>query len=183
MSLARIPFPTLETMTPDQRRVYDAVVSGPRGEIKGPLLAALHRPELADKWQQFGELLRFRTSVRPRHTELAILVTARCCDCQFEWLAHEGPALQAGLDPADLDAIRTLGQPAFADSEDTAVHDFAMQLQKTKMVDDGAYQKVLDIYGTVGVVELTAVIGYYTMVAMTLNTHQFPLPANVAAPF
>lgn len=181
--MARIPFPTLETMTPDQRRVYDAVVSGPRGEIKGPLLAALHRPELADKWQQLGELLRFRTSLRPRHSELAILVTARCNNCPFEWLAHEGPGLQAGLDPADLSSICAQKQPAFADSEDAAIYDFAMQLQTSRTVGDGAYQKVLDIYGVVGVVELTAVIGYYTMVAMTLNTHQFPLPANVAAPF
>ena len=44
-------------MTPEQRRVHDAVVSGPRGELRGPLRAVLHRPELADKWQQLGELL------------------------------------------------------------------------------------------------------------------------------
>jgi 4-carboxymuconolactone decarboxylase len=62
----RIPFPTPDTMTPEQRRVYDAVAAGPRGKVQGPLLAALHRPELADKWQQLGELLRYRTPRRCR---------------------------------------------------------------------------------------------------------------------
>ena len=96
--MARIPLPTPETMTPEQRRVYDAVVSGPRGALRGPLLRALHRPELADKWQQLGELLRYRTSLPPRLSELAILVTARHCNCELEWHIHEEMALKAGLD-------------------------------------------------------------------------------------
>ena len=66
------------------------MVSGPRGELRGPLRAALHRPELADKWQQLGELLRYRTSLPARLNELAILVTARPWHCQLEWHIHEG---------------------------------------------------------------------------------------------
>ena len=64
--MPRIPFPTPDTMTPEQRKVYDAVAAGPRGKVQGPLLAALHRPELADKWQQLGELLRYRTTLPAR---------------------------------------------------------------------------------------------------------------------
>src|SRR3546814_8522453 len=76
-------------MNPAQRAVYEAIVSGPRGGLVGPLRAALHNPELADKWQRFGELLRFRTSLTKRHSELAILVTARVWNCSFEWFQHE----------------------------------------------------------------------------------------------
>ena len=95
--MPRIPlFPT-DTMTPEQRRVHDAVVSGPRGELRGPLRAALYRPELADKWQQFGELLRYRISLPPMLSELAILVTARHCHAQLEWFIHEQMAAKAGL--------------------------------------------------------------------------------------
>src|SRR5436190_14744346 len=96
--VARIPLPSPETMTPEQRRVYDAIVSGPRKTLVGPLRAALHIPELADKWQQFGELLRYRTSLAPRLSELAILVTAKHCHCQLEWLIHEQMARKAGLE-------------------------------------------------------------------------------------
>jgi 4-carboxymuconolactone decarboxylase len=81
-------------MTPEQRRVHDAVVSGPRGELRGPLRAVLHRPELADKWRQLGELLRFRTSLPPQLKELAILVTGRHCHAQLEWHIHEQMALR-----------------------------------------------------------------------------------------
>ncbi|MGZ3361482.1 MAG: carboxymuconolactone decarboxylase family protein, partial [Xanthobacteraceae bacterium] len=87
--MPRIPlFPT-DDMTPEQRRVHDAVVAGPRGELRGPLRAVLHRPELADKFQQLGELLRFRTSLPPQLKELAILVTGRHCHAQLEWHIHE----------------------------------------------------------------------------------------------
>jgi 4-carboxymuconolactone decarboxylase len=86
--MPRITFPTLETMDADQRRVYDKVVSGKRGVVRGPLRAALLNPELADHWQAMGELLRYRTSLSPRQSELAILVTARACRAPFEWYAH-----------------------------------------------------------------------------------------------
>ena len=75
--MPRIPLPPVEELNPEQRQVYDAVVAGPRGVVRGPMRAALHNAELADKWQQLGELLRYRTSLPPRLSELAILVTAR----------------------------------------------------------------------------------------------------------
>lgn len=180
--MARIPLPTPETMTPEQRRVYDAVVSGPRGELRGPLRAALHRPELADKWQQFGELLRYRTSLPPALSELAILVTARHCNCQVEWYIHEQMAVKAGL-PADvIAALRRGERPATADPDMTAIHDYARDLNETNDVGDDVYRRALDRFGVVGVVELTALVGYYTMVAMTLNAHRIPLPDGAAPP-
>src|ERR671935_1769837 len=96
-SVPRISLPNPDTMTPEQRRVYDAIVKGPRGTLVGPLRAALHRPELAEKWQQLGELLRYRTSLPPQLSELAILVTARHCNCQLEWFIHAEMARKAGL--------------------------------------------------------------------------------------
>src|SRR5262245_65992512 len=90
-------------MTAEQRRVYDAVASGPRGVVQGPLLAALHRPELAEKWQQLGELLRYRTSLPPELSEVAILVTAQRSRCQLEWHLHEGFAEKAGVPRAVID--------------------------------------------------------------------------------
>ncbi len=104
--MPRIPFVTPDTaMTPEQRKVYDAVASGPRGKVQGPILAALHRPELADKWQQLGELLRYRTTLPARLSEIAILVTAQRWRCQLEWHLHEGFALQAGVPRAVIDDI------------------------------------------------------------------------------
>jgi len=164
-------------MNAEQRRVYDDVVKGPRGELKGPLLAALHRPELADKWQQLGELLRFRTSLTPRQSELAIIVTARACRCEFEWYMHAPLAAQAGLSADIIAAIQKDERPIFADAVEEAIYDFARELGDKRAVSEGVYQTTLGHLGVVAVVELTALIGYYTMVALTLNAHEFPVPA------
>jgi 4-carboxymuconolactone decarboxylase len=98
-------------MTPEQRKVYDAVAAGPRGKVQGPLLAALHRPELADKWQQLGELLRYRTTLPARLSEIAILVTAQRWRCQLEWHLHEGFALAAHVPRAVIDDIHAGRRP------------------------------------------------------------------------
>lgn len=178
--MARIPLFPIENMTEDQRRVYDAVVSGPRGVVVGPLRAALHRPELADKWQQFGEILRYRTSLPPRLSELAVIVTARHWTSQLEWQQHAPAALKGGLGKDIVEAIRDGRRPVFTKEDEEAVYDYARQLQEKKSIDENTYQRALGIVGVLGVVELTALIGYYTMVAMTLLAHEVPLPAGAA---
>ena len=174
--MARIPLFPLEKMTAEQQRVYDAVVSGPRGVVVGPLRAALHRPELADKWQQFGEILRYRTSLPQRLSELAILVTARHWSSQLEWQQHAPAALKGGLAKEIVEAIRDGRRPAFAKEDEEAVFEFSLQLHEKKLIEDKTYQRALEFLGVQGVVELTALIGYYSMVAMTLIAHQIPLP-------
>ena len=177
--MARIPLPTPETMTPEQRRVYDAIVGGPRGQLVGPLRAALHRPELADKWQQFGEMLRYRTSLPPHLNELAILVTARHTYSQLEWTIHEQMALKAGLSETIIDDVRHYRRPHTRDVDVLMVYDYAEELNRRNTVKETNHRAIRERFGVVGVVELTALIGYYTMVAMTLNAHEIPLPDGV----
>ena len=180
--MPRIPLPSAEQMTPEQRRVHDAVVAGPRGALRGPLRAAIHNPELADKWQQLGELLRYRTSLSSRLSELAILATARHWSCQFEWFAHEPHARKAGLPEAVIEAIRHNKRPAFDSKDDEAIYQYAIELHRTHFVSDATYARVLERFEIRGVVELTALVGYYGMVAMTLNAHELPLPEGTPPP-
>ena len=91
-TLARIPIPNPDTMNAEQRDVYDAVIAGPRGKVVGPLLAALHRPELAAKWQEFGAMLRYGTTLPAKLNELAILATGRHWNAQTEFHIHAGAA-------------------------------------------------------------------------------------------
>jgi 4-carboxymuconolactone decarboxylase len=173
---ARIPLLTADQMSAEQRRIYDEVVSGPRGRMIGPLRAAIHSPELAGLWSQLGEFLRYRTCLPPRLNELAIIVTARRWTSQVEWWVHARACADAGLPQTVIDAIALKDVPVFEDEADLEVYEFARLLQQMGQVDDGAYQAVARRWGTRGVVELTAVIGYYTMVSMTLNAHRLPLP-------
>ena len=95
--MPRIPLPSPEEMNPAQRRVHDSVISGPRGTLIGPLRAAIHNPDLAERWSALGEILRFRTSLPKRLSELAILVTGRRWTSQVEWWVHARAAAEAGL--------------------------------------------------------------------------------------
>lgn len=180
--MARIPLFSPDSMTAEQERVYRAVVGGRRGTVVGPLRAALHRPELADRWQRFGEILRYDTTLPARLTELAIIVTARRWNSQLEWHIHADAALKGGIHEDIIEAVRTGAQPSFTDQEEADVYEFARQLQSTGNVGEDVYQRVMQQWGAVGVVELGAVIGYYTLVSMTLNVHEIPLPPGITPP-
>ena len=175
----RISLPGPGSMTPAQQKVFDAVVSGPRGKMVGPLRAALHNPVLAERWQQLGETLRYNTSLPRAHSELAILVVARRWNCELEWTIHERDARAAGLDGAIIDAIREGHAPALDDPAQRIVYEYTRMMQNDGQVSDEVHAAVTALWGAVGVVELTAVIGYYTMVAQTLNAHGIPLPDAV----
>lgn len=179
--MPRIPLPTHDEMTPEQRAVHDRIVSGPRGEIKGPLRAALYNAELADRWQALGALLRYRTSLPPRLSELAILVTARACNAPFEWYAHRIEAEKAGIELEIIEAIRITADPPGLSADDSLVYRYALELNRHRSVSDRTYAAALQRFGAKAVVELTALVGYYTMVAMTLNAHEIPLPPGVEA--
>jgi 4-carboxymuconolactone decarboxylase len=172
----RVPILSVEDMSPEQRQLYDAVVAGPRGQMIGPLRAAIHSPELASLWSKFGEFLRYKTCLPPRLNELAIVVTGRRWTSQVEWWVHSRSCVAAGIGQAVIDAIAALQAPAFDEAADLEVYEFARTLQQTGRVSASCYRAVEQRWGTRGVVELTAVIGYYTMVSMTLNAHQLPVP-------
>lgn len=181
--MPRITLPRPDTMTPEQRRVHDSVVSGPRGRIQGPLRAALHNPELAERWSALGELLRYRTLLSRRQAELAILVTGRASQSPFEWYAHRLEAEKAGIDAPTIDALLALEVPEGLDDTDTVIVQVAYELKRTHSISDATYARALELLGERMLVELTALVGYYTMVAMTLNAHEIPLPEGVTPAF
>jgi 4-carboxymuconolactone decarboxylase len=181
--MARITLPAPEDMNPDQRRVYDKVVSGRRGRIQGPLRAALHNAELADRWQAFGELLRYNTTLTPRQSELAILVTGRACRSPFEWYAHRLEGEKVGIEPPVIEAILADAVPPGLSDDDAVIVQVATELNRFNSVSDATYADALARLGERKLVELVALVGYYTMVAMTLNAHEIPLPEGVAPAF
>lgn len=176
---ARIPLPAPQDMTADQKTVYDKIVSGPRGMLVGPLRAALHNPALADRWQALGQVLRYETSLPRDLNELAILAAARHWNSELEWTIHAGAARKAGLDEAVIEAIRVGQLPDFADDRAREIYDFSRELLEDGKVSETAYAAVLNRWSAVGTVELTALVGYYSMVAMTLNAHGIPLPDHI----
>jgi 4-carboxymuconolactone decarboxylase len=178
--MARIPLPTPEDMSPEQRAVYDSVLAGPRGQVIGPLRAVIHSPDLAARWSSLGEFLRYGTCLPKRLNELAIVVTGRRWSSQVEWWVHARVAAEAGIPQTVIESIRRGEEPSFDDPDEALVYAFTRDLQLSGQVSPPIYDAVRDRWGARGVVELTALIGYYTMVSMTLNAHEIPLPDGVA---
>lgn len=181
--MPRIPLFPSEDMNPAQRAVLDKIVSGPRGRIQGPLRAALHNAELAEKWQALGAMLRYETSLPPRLSEMAILITGRACNSPFEWYAHRIEGEKAGIETHILEALLAQQEPPGMSEDDAIIWRYATELNKYKSVSDATHAAVVNRFGVRTVVELTALVGYYTMVAMTLNCHEVPLPEGVEPAF
>ena len=179
----RIPDWKPEDLTPAQRRVHDAIVAGPRGHVVGPLRVWLLSPELAERAQELGAFCRYRTSLPPRLSELAILVTGAFWKAGFEWNAHAPIAVKAGV-PADaVEAIRVGKEPAFANADERAVYEFSRELWTERRVSDATYKRASVLLGTEPVVELVGILGYYGLISMTINVFEVPLPKDAAQPF
>lgn len=167
-----------DEMTPEQRRLAESILAGPRKSLSGPFSAFLYSPETGDCAQKLGEQVRFRNTLPEKLKELAILVVARHWTAQYEWYAHHRFAMQAGLDPAIAAAIAAGKRPTGLQPDEAAIYTFVAELLETKEVSDATFKAVTDRFGEKGVVDLIGTMGYYSLVSMTLNVNRFPIPAD-----
>ena len=168
-----------ETLSPAQLKMVESVMTGKRGSMQGPYNVLLRSPELGNLAQQFGAHTRFNSSLPLTHNELAILLVARFWTCQFVWWAHKRIACEAGLDETLIKAIASGQKPQNLPVDIAAVHDFCDELLKTRAVSDGSYAAAVKLFGEAGVVDLMGTMSYYTLVCMSLNVDQYPLPDSV----
>jgi 4-carboxymuconolactone decarboxylase len=179
--MPRIPLPDLERLTPEAQVVVDSILKGygRNGRLPGPYQLTLANPEFTNIWQQMGGLLRYRNSLPLRLSELAILITARIWNCRYEWFAHAPIGLQEGLEAETVEEIRWGREPKFKQIDEYLIFKYTTQLQERKKVSDQVHEDTLQSFGLKGIVDLTALVGYYTMVAMALNAHEFLPPTDV----
>jgi 4-carboxymuconolactone decarboxylase len=185
MQSPRLPVLAEETLTPEQRALAQSIKSGPRGQFKlaGPFAVYLHSPAFGELAQKLGGHVRFKTSVPPRLSEFAILVTAHHWKAQYEWAMHAPMAEKAGVKPQAIRDIQAGRLPKSAPPDERAIYAFAKELYGKRRVSNGTFNRVKKLLGDAGTVELVGILGYYAMVSMTLNTFRVPLPAGTKAPF
>jgi 4-carboxymuconolactone decarboxylase len=174
-----------EQMSAEQRALRDAILSGPRGSFKfgGPFAVWLHAPEFGKHAQQLGAFCRYQTSLPPRLSEFAIIVTARLWRAQYEWEAHAPIAQRAGVSAATIKEIKAGRRPSAAPDDELAIYDFVQALYRDRRVNDATYRQVHDLLGDVGTVELVGILGYYALISMTLNVFRVPTESDKAMPF
>jgi len=181
--MPRFPDLSPDRMTEAQKRVAEAIASGPRGGIRGPFAVLLRSPELADRVQKLGEHLRFHSSLPARLNEFAIIINARFWESKYEWFAHRPLAVKAGLAEAIADAVAKGQRPDGMKEDEALVYDFCTTLHRRHLVDDPVFERAKALLGEQGVVDLIGVSGYYTLVSMVLNVAEIPLPAGTPPPW
>lgn len=170
-------------MTAAQRRVHDLIVAGRRGRFGGPFQLLIRAPEICEHAAKLGEHLRWGTSLPARLSELAIITTAQFWRAQYEWYAHAPLAEQAGVPAAAVEAIRRGEQPSFQQKDEALVYRICSELFGTRRLSEATFNEAVQAIGETGLVEIIAIIGYYTLVGNTLNVFQVPVPEGTSPPF
>jgi 4-carboxymuconolactone decarboxylase len=181
MAQDRMPPIPADEMTEQQKKAAAEFAEGRGYAVRGPFAPMLRSPEVMLRAKAMGDYLRFKSTIPPRLNELAILITARQWAQNYEWQAHRPLAEKAGLRAEIAQAVADGRRPAGMAADEEAVYDFCTELHANRSVTDATYARALATFGEQGVVELTAVNGYYTFNAMMLNVARTPLPANARA--
>jgi 4-carboxymuconolactone decarboxylase len=180
---------TYDELDDPAKQVWDSVVGGARGSrpgllspsggLNGPFNVMLYSPTIGERYSALGEALRFHGDLPDRLRELAIVVVGAFWRSNFEWAVHRDLALESGVAPDILEALARGNAPTFADPPQAAVFAFSRALLETGQVPDDAYAGALAELGETGVVELTVLVGYYSLISFTLNAFRIPPPPNV----
>jgi 4-carboxymuconolactone decarboxylase len=157
-----------EDLAPEHQLIYDSIAAS-RGVVGGPFLGLLHSPELAQRTAHLGSYVRFESSLDHKLIELAALATARELECKHEWNAHVNHAQKAGIPIETIRAIHQKKGPEHFSSEDAQIISYVQELLRTHRASEATFQALYARLGEKGLVELTATVGYYAMVACTLN--------------
>jgi 4-carboxymuconolactone decarboxylase len=176
MSAPRFRPLTSEEMTPEQKRVADALIAGARGAVRGPFPALLRSPELADRVRHLGDYIRFESALPPTLRELAILLVARFWSAHYEWHAHQQQALKAGLAPEIPEAIARGRKPASLSADENLIYEFFSQLLTKRDVADDIFDAATARFGEKAIVELICTAGYYSFISLILNANRTPVP-------
>ena len=154
---------------PEGQKVYDAIASS-RGVVGGPWLALLHSPEIALRTMHLGSYVRFESTLDHKVIEFTALVAARELECKHEWAAHINHAAKAGIPMETVRLVHGKKDTQSFPTEEAQIVSFVREMIRQHRVSEPTFQAIYNRFGEKGMVELAATIGYYAMLACTLNT-------------
>jgi 4-carboxymuconolactone decarboxylase len=172
MDQDRMPPLSPAELSPAQRAAIAAFEASRRSTPEGPWIPLLRSPELMPRVSGLGEYLRYKTCLPPRLSEFLILLTARHWTQQFEWQIHGPIALASGVPKDTFAAIAEGRRPPGMTHEEALLHSLFTELISNKRVSDATYAALVESFGERGVVDAVGVIGYYSLLAMIMNTAQ-----------
>jgi len=175
--MSRLPEIDATKLAPEQRVIYDRMLRE-RGHMRGPFAVWLRNAELCENTIKLQEMFASRVKLERRLLELMILVAARLATAQYAWFIHEPHALKFGISPEIIQAIRQRRTPDFTREDERVVYDITLELNVTRSLSEANYQRGMAMFGEQAMVELVSAIGFYSMVAMTLNAFDIQVPES-----
>ncbi|MFQ5875963.1 MAG: carboxymuconolactone decarboxylase family protein [Dehalococcoidia bacterium] len=166
--MPRVPSLSRGDLPENDRYIYDEIASS-RGEVVGPFSVLLNSPKAARRIAHLGAYIRFQSALPVSVRELVILTTAREWDCQLEWTSHEPLARKAGIREEAIRAIRDQAAPQGLKPEEATVVRYCQEVLREHRVSEETFREASERFGDQGVTELTATLGYYSMLAAILN--------------
>jgi 4-carboxymuconolactone decarboxylase len=164
--------------TPEQKQAAADFEAARKVPVFGPFEPLMYSPQVMTQARAMGDYLRYKSAIGTTLSELIILVTAREWTQDYEWFVHHPIALKAGIKPAIADAIAEGRRPVGMSADEETVYDFSIELHRNKRVSDTTYARAEKRFGKQGVVDLTGVNAYYTLLAMQLNMAQYEPPKD-----
>ncbi|GLK84786.1 carboxymuconolactone decarboxylase family protein [Ancylobacter defluvii] len=161
----------------DQRRIFEEIGRPRAGAVPAPFHIYVESPELAATAQAVGAFCRYRTGLPPRLSELAILTTASYWGAAYEFTVHAREARKAGVPEFEIEALAAGHRPDFTEADAALVHDFASAVYQHQDVPDALFAAAVERFGRRTVIELTGLLGYYSMLAIALRVFRVPPPA------
>ncbi len=174
----RLPTIPPDQYTPEQKQAAKEFEEARKKPVFGPFEPLMYSPEVMTLARSMGDYLRYKPKIGTTLSELVILVTARRWTQDYEWYVHAPIAEKAGIAPEIVAAIRDGRRPAAMSEDEALVYDFTTELQENKRVSDTTFARAEARFGKAGTVDLAAIGGYYTFLAMELNAARYPLPKD-----
>ncbi|ADJ63820.1 carboxymuconolactone decarboxylase family protein [Herbaspirillum seropedicae] len=174
----RLPVIPPEQYTPEQKQAADEFLAARKVPVFGPFEPLMHSPQVMTQARAMGDYLRYHSAIGNTLSELVILITAREWTQDYEWYVHYPIAIKAGIKPEIAAAIADGRRPEGMSEEETIVYDFSIELHRNKRVSDQTFARAEKRFGKKGVVDLTGVNSYYTLLAMQMNAAQYQAPKD-----
>ena len=175
---SRLPTIPPAQYTPEQKQAAADFEAARKTPVFGPFEPLMYSPQVMSQARAMGDYLRYKSAIGTTLSELAILVTAREWTQDYEWYVHQPIAVKAGIRTSITDAIADGRRPAGMSDDEEIVYDFSTELHRNKRVSDATFARAEKRFGKQGVVDLTGINAYYTLLAMQLNTAGYEPPKD-----
>ena len=169
----RLPTIPADQYTPDQKKASEEFLAVRKVPVFGPFEPMMYSPDVMTLARSMGDYLRFHSSIGNTLSELVILVTSREWSQDYEWSFHYPIALKAGISKSIADAIADGRRPTAMSADEEIVYDFTTELLRNKSVSDATFDRAEQRFGKKGTVDMTAIAGYYGLLAMQLNMARY----------